>query len=87
MRAVTVNGFKMCFPNAHRNDNLRKLGCVVEDSISHVFSGLPRLLQHRLKRQERTPCLDLMSAIGLLWADEHAGCSYVSEIRPLLGTK
>ena len=38
MRADTVNAFKMCFPSAHRNDNLCKLGCGVEDSISHAFS-------------------------------------------------
>ena len=37
LRALTVNGFKMCFPNAYKNDKLCRLGCSEEDSISHSF--------------------------------------------------
>ena len=37
MRANTVNGFKMCFPNMYKNDTLCKLGCQTEDSIAHAF--------------------------------------------------
>ena len=37
MRANTVNGFQMCFPNMYKNDTLCKLGCQGEDSITHVF--------------------------------------------------
>ena len=28
-----------------------------------------------------TPCLDQMTAVGLIWANEDTGCSYVSGIR------
>ena len=37
MRANTVNSFKMCFQNMHKNYTLCKLGCQGEDSIKHVF--------------------------------------------------
>ena len=36
MRANTVNNFKMCFPNAFKNNTLCKLGCQQEDSIAHA---------------------------------------------------
>ena len=38
LRANTVNGYKMCFPNAFQNDKTCKLGCNEEDTIAHAYS-------------------------------------------------
>ena len=38
MRADTVNGFKMCFPNFYKNNTFCMLGCLEQDSIAHCFS-------------------------------------------------
>ena len=37
MKADTINGFKMCFASAHREDSQCKLNCNNEDSIKHAF--------------------------------------------------
>ena len=37
LRANTVNGFKACFLNMHKNDIECKLGCTVEDTMAHSF--------------------------------------------------
>ena len=37
MRGNTVNGFKKCFPTFYANDIQCKLGCLNEDSISHLL--------------------------------------------------
>ena len=38
LRANTVNGYKMCFPNAFQNAKTCKLGCNEEDAIAHAYS-------------------------------------------------
>ena len=45
LRASTVNGYKMCFPNVYKNDKLCQLGCSEEDSLSHSFS-CPKINLH-----------------------------------------
>jgi hypothetical protein len=38
LRADTVNGYKMCFPNAYQNDKNCKLGCIEKDTIAQAYS-------------------------------------------------
>ena len=38
LRSNTVNGYKMCFPSVYRNDKSCKLGCLVYDSIDHLYT-------------------------------------------------